>query len=109
MGVKVWLGDRTRGHPETPPPLECWTGKTGKDTHEHWSKCSFWTGKVAIRTAKAAVRRFDGGLPRHAGLHLRILRNPKTMARAFWWSRGGSSGAREGSWCEGGCGWWWWS
>ena len=38
------------------PPLRVWTGKTGKEPHEHWSKCMFWTGKVAVRTAKAPVR-----------------------------------------------------
>ena len=38
------------------PSLRVWTGKTGKDPHEHWSKHMFWSGKVAVRTAKAPVR-----------------------------------------------------
>ena len=48
---------KSRELPTDPlPPLGCWTGKTGKDPHKHWSECMFWTGNVPVRSGKAPVR-----------------------------------------------------
>ena len=46
-----------------------WIGKVGKDPHEHWAKCMFWTGNVPVRSAKAPVRR-----------------GRETMVFTFFWS-----------------------
>ena len=51
---------RRKAEQEGTPPLGAtkggWTGKTGKEPHEHWSERMFRTGKVPVRRAKAPVR-----------------------------------------------------
>jgi len=55
LRLGLGLGLRFNGL-EGDPPLGCWTGKTGKEAHEHWSECMFRTGKVPVRSAKGPVR-----------------------------------------------------
>ena len=71
---------------EAPPPLGGWTGKTGKDPHEHWSKCMFQTGNVSVRTGKGPVRRL--GLEKQRLRMINRRTQPEGIARAD----GGSPG-----------------
>ena len=56
--------------PGTPP----WTGKTGKDPHEDWSKRMFRTGNVPVMYAKGPVMGSGGSMRQESGFAFMFVR-----------------------------------